>query len=77
MKLLEWSINNKLSIFDFTIGGEAYKKIWCNQEISLYYSLKPMTLKGKVYCNYLFWKSYIKKTTYLSKIARKIKSYFS
>ena len=77
IKLLEWSINNKLSIFDFTIGGEAYKKIWCNQEISLYYSLKPMTLKSKVYCNFLFWKSYIKKTTYLSKIARKIKSFVS
>lgn len=75
IKLLEWSINNKFSVFDFTIGGEIYKKIWCNQEIDLYYSLIPMTLKGKLYCNLLFWKLNINKSSYLFKIARKIKSY--
>ena len=75
IKLLKWSIINKLSIYDFTIGGEAYKKIWCNKDENLYFSLKSITLKGKIYSTLLFWKFYIKKSTILLRIARKIKSY--
>tara|TARA_B100000579_G_scaffold413491_1_gene406180 strand:- start:1483 stop:2586 length:1104 start_codon:yes stop_codon:yes gene_type:complete len=77
IKLLEWSVKNKLSMFDFTVGGETYKKIWCDQEINLYYSLKAITLKGKIYCNFLNMKLQIKKSIFLSGIIRKMKSYVS
>ena len=48
--LLEWSFERKLNIFDFTGGGEEYKKIWCNQEMKLYDYIVPKTLLGKGYC---------------------------
>ena len=28
--LLEWCFENNFAIFDFTIGGEIYKRDWCN-----------------------------------------------
>jgi CelD/BcsL family acetyltransferase involved in cellulose biosynthesis len=47
--LLEWSIQNKLTIFDFTVGGEQYKKNWCDIETPLYETLCAITCKGKIF----------------------------
>lgn len=49
IKLLEWSINNKLSSFDFTIGGENYKSYWCNKELSMFEQLENKTYLGMFY----------------------------
>jgi len=47
--LIEWSIENNLKIFDFTIGEEHYKKIWCDTETKIYETLEANNIKGKIY----------------------------
>jgi CelD/BcsL family acetyltransferase involved in cellulose biosynthesis len=48
LKLLEWSFRNGIKIFDFTIGGETYKKDWCNAELKLYEYYLPVSAKARV-----------------------------
>jgi CelD/BcsL family acetyltransferase involved in cellulose biosynthesis len=48
-RLVEWCIQNKLKLFDFTIGGEDYKKDWCNGEMPLFESLCAVTPIGLPY----------------------------
>ena len=59
--LLEWSIQNKLRIFDFTVGGEQYKKIWCDSETPIYETVESITFKGKIYMMFLQIKQTIKR----------------
>jgi CelD/BcsL family acetyltransferase involved in cellulose biosynthesis len=59
--LLEWSIQNKLKIFDFTVGGEQYKKKWCDTETPIYETLESITFKGKIYIMSLQIKQTIKR----------------
>ena len=47
-ELIHWAIENKIKKFDFTIGAESYKKIWCNDEMSIYKHLKLKSLRGVV-----------------------------
>ena len=47
--LMQWSIENKLSLFDFTGGEETYKKIWSNNSISLHEIIHPFTAWGYAY----------------------------
>ena len=47
--LIEWSIQNKLKVFDFTIGDELYKKDWCDTEPKLFETLEAVKTKGKIY----------------------------
>ena len=44
--LLKWSISKKISIFDFALGDENYKKSWCNNESQLYNYLYLNSFKG-------------------------------
>jgi len=44
--LVEWSIDNNLKIFDFTIGGEEYKRDWCDNEMQLYEYFRVKTILG-------------------------------
>jgi len=48
-RLLEWSINNKLKWFDFTCGGEEYKKNWCDIKSELYETFKAKSAFGILY----------------------------
>ena len=54
-ELIKWSIDNGIKIFDFTIGGEAYKKGWCNSELSISKTLIPLTLIGRIFSNYIIF----------------------
>lgn len=47
--LVQWAISNKLRTFDFTIGGEAYKEIWCDSEMPLHRTVIPLTLRGRIF----------------------------
>ena len=49
LELIKWSIENRLNLFDFTVGEEHYKKDWCDSEIKLYEMVKPMTIKGNIF----------------------------
>ena len=46
LEILKWSIDNKLKFFDFTVGGEAYKKDWCNIETKLFEYVVPNSWIG-------------------------------
>ena len=73
--LIEWSIQNKLKVFDFTIGGEHYKKDWCDTETPLFEILKPFTLKGKMYVMAQHTKQTVKDIPWLGKQAKQFNSW--
>lgn len=52
--LVEWCIQNGLKVFDFTIGGEDYKKDWCNGEMPLFEHLHVITPLGLPYFGYIW-----------------------
>jgi CelD/BcsL family acetyltransferase involved in cellulose biosynthesis len=64
--LVEWSITKGLKVFDFTIGGEEYKKEWCNHETMLYGLIQSRTLKGQIYVQLLELKNKLKDAEYLA-----------
>ena len=49
LELIKWSIESGLKYFDFTVGGEAYKKEWSDIENNFYEFIKPISFKGQVY----------------------------
>ena len=56
--LIEWSIDNKIYKFDFTIGDESYKRDWTKENNFLYDYLESNKLK--IYPVYLFLKIRLK-----------------
>jgi CelD/BcsL family acetyltransferase involved in cellulose biosynthesis len=60
--LLEFSIKQGHSYFDFTIGDESYKDDWCNDVMDWYSYKKHVTLKGFFY---LYTYLCLKKCKYL------------
>lgn len=51
--LLEWCVRRNLKSFDFTIGGEDYKKEWCDGEMGLFEHLRAVTPLGLPYVAYI------------------------
>ncbi len=47
--LLAGAIARGLTVFDFTIGGEAYKRDWCDVEMPLYSVVTPRTVTGRLF----------------------------
>ena len=47
--LVKSAIQKGLNVFDFTVGGEAYKQQWCDSEMRLYRILEANTLQGHLY----------------------------
>jgi CelD/BcsL family acetyltransferase involved in cellulose biosynthesis len=45
-KLLQWCIANRMSLFDFTLGAEDYKKAWCDKKLNLYEYVNSKSLMG-------------------------------
>ncbi len=45
-KLLQWCIANRMSLFDFTVGAENYKKTWCDKKLDLYEYVSSKSLMG-------------------------------
>ena len=73
LELLKWSINSGLKFFDFTVGGEAYKKDWCNREIDLFEVRLAVSPRGWLYLSFLKTKSVFKKVPLFRKIVRSIR----
>ena len=46
--LMSWCFDHGIEIFDFTYGDEPYKLAWCEHHVTLYRSLLPITVWGKV-----------------------------
>jgi CelD/BcsL family acetyltransferase involved in cellulose biosynthesis len=72
--LIEWSFSTNLKYFDFTIGGENYKKIWCNDDEFIYQSLSSNNLKGTVFLLVQKIKLKIINRPIVLRIIRKIRS---
>ena len=53
--LLEWAVNNSYSVFDFTIGAENYKKVYCNSKFELFNYVKFVSLKSRLLWPYYFF----------------------
>ena len=45
--LMQWCIANDITIFDFTIGDEPYKEIWCETQLELFNAAVPLTAIGR------------------------------
>jgi CelD/BcsL family acetyltransferase involved in cellulose biosynthesis len=68
--LMEWSIENKLKVFDLTGGREQYKKEWCDTETTLYETLEGITFRGKLYAMAHHTKQTVKETPWLGEQLR-------
>jgi len=47
--LLEWSFLNGIRIFDFGMGDEQYKTLYCDKKLQLYEIIIPVTLRGRIF----------------------------
>ena len=48
-ELIRWSIENRVSTFDFTIGSEDYKNIWCDSDMAIYKHIRINSWRGIIY----------------------------
>lgn len=56
--LVKTSVSNQLATFDFTVGSEGYKAIWCDQKMSLYRKVEGASVIGLsfvVWLNLISW----------------------
>ena len=44
--LVRWSLSKKIEIFDFTLGGESYKKNWSNRSSFLFNHIQLISWRG-------------------------------
>ncbi len=72
--LIEWCIENKLKIFDFTVGSDPYKLDWCDKSMTLYEYIQINTFKGYVYYFNYQIKKYIRQNPTLNRRLGKIRS---
>lgn len=49
LRLLEWCLDHGVKVFDFTVGDEAYKADWCDEEMRLYQHFAPRTAGGRLF----------------------------
>ena len=47
--MIKWCIENKIQIFDFTLGSEKYKISWSNDKSILFNYLKLNNVKGFIF----------------------------
>jgi CelD/BcsL family acetyltransferase involved in cellulose biosynthesis len=66
--LMKSAIEKGLNVFDFTVGGEAYKKKWCDSEMLLYRIQEANTLQGQFYICSLSLISWLKQCQYLRRL---------
>ena len=61
--LVEWSIAQRLSLFDVTIGGAEYKRDWCDGEMALFEHLRIATPFGFPYLGYIRLRRRVRKSS--------------
>lgn len=78
-ELIKRAIERGCTVFDFTIGDEAYKLDWCNVSIKLYdhlSSARPIGWPAAVALRRMLWaKRYIKSDPRLWALAQKVRSW--
>ncbi|MCB5364552.1 GNAT family N-acetyltransferase [Pusillimonas sp. CC-YST705] len=51
--MIEWASEQKLSVFDLTVGDESYKKDWANEHLPLWRWRQARSPRGRVYLAYV------------------------
>ena len=46
---IEEACRDGLSVYDFSVGDEPYKRLWCDLEIHQFDALVPLSVKGRAY----------------------------
>ena len=59
--MLQWCFEQELEVFDYTIGGEAYKKDWNTHDMRLFEYAEAVSLKGVPYRVFFQIKATIKR----------------
>ena len=49
LELLKWCGQNNIATFDFTVGDEPYKFLWCDTETPLYQVAHAVNLRGQLF----------------------------
>ena len=70
--LIEESIVQQLEIFDFSIGGENYKREWCDNSLQIYYYLSSASVKGLLYMCILLIVNHARRNRYIWNFIRKM-----
>lgn len=47
--MIKWAIGQRLSVFDLTVGDEAYKEQWADTHMDLYAGQAALTFRGRCY----------------------------
>jgi CelD/BcsL family acetyltransferase involved in cellulose biosynthesis len=47
------AVDSGQAVYDFSVGDEPYKRLWCDTEITQYDVLAPLSLKGRAYMRWL------------------------
>jgi len=78
LELMKWAIYQKKNFFDFTVGGEKYKKAWCDYSENLYEIINAKTIKGSFFLInrnlIVFLKKIINRFQLIEKIIRYLRS---
>lgn len=79
--LLEWCIENKIDIYDFTAGDESYKNHWSDTELKLYDYYHSKSLFGLLYISPLRFlrviKRKIKHSPFFWRVSKWVRARFS
>ena len=70
MALFEWAIHRGIGVFDFTVGDEAYKQDWCDQEMPLWRYREARTWRGRAYLAQEKLRERARRTTWLRDAVR-------
>jgi len=71
-RIIEWAIISKLKIFDFTIGNEQYKKIWCNYNMKIYSHIKIISIFGLFFMLNHYLTRFLRKNFFARKLFMKL-----
>lgn len=72
-RLIEWCHTNRISVFDFTIGDESYKKEWANIHQDIYEIFIPLSAKGYIHLFLTKTRSKLKSIKSVRKFVLKLK----
>jgi CelD/BcsL family acetyltransferase involved in cellulose biosynthesis len=67
-------IDQKVGVFDLTLGDEAYKRNWADQMLPLYEHLEARSVKGRVFASYRRLHSAVRGNQHLRALVRNLTS---
>jgi CelD/BcsL family acetyltransferase involved in cellulose biosynthesis len=73
--LIQFSISKGNKYFDFTIGGEEYKKNWTNHEMQLFTFHKARSLRGLLYLLFISISEFIRRNRFARYVWKTYKTF--